>query len=230
MSKIFHNPTVPALYSLSKELTEIENKLVVLEKKINLGNDLLVKVDDSALLSKLEKQKQDFEAEKKVLNSQITKIKYLTDSIKDFTLCSIFIRRFYTLAILKQNFEDVKKSNSLKLINLLKKEEGNLYHEYVDGDCFSKVLLALDFERYKVYFKKFAKNFFENIQFTSDLYINSLLTLKAVFLECTHFIRDDFNLTDSKFFLSKKIPVDIPLPESNYELVGLRCFFFMKSY
>ena len=41
MSKIFHNPTVPTLYSLSKEVTEIENELADLEKKINLGNNLL---------------------------------------------------------------------------------------------------------------------------------------------------------------------------------------------
>ncbi|MEN9916805.1 MAG: hypothetical protein RLY40_737, partial [Pseudomonadota bacterium] len=44
MSKLFHNPTDPDIYSLSKELIEAENELAVLEKKINLGNDLLAKI------------------------------------------------------------------------------------------------------------------------------------------------------------------------------------------
>ena len=228
MSKIFHNPTIPAIYSLSKELIEIANELTLLEKKIQLGNDLLTKVGDKALILKLEKQKKGFESEKKNLNTAIVKINYLNGSIKDFTLFFIFIRRFYTLAILKQNFENADKKNSIKLLNKLKKEEENLYNEYIDGNCFSKVLLALDFERYQFYFKKFAKIFFENIQYTSDPYVNSLLRLKAIFLECSYFTKDNFNLTDFKYFLSENIPFNIPLPEARYELVALRCFFFYE--
>lgn len=228
MNKIFHNPTVSAYYSLSNELTEIENELDVLEKKINLGNNLLIKVEEETLISKLKKQNESYEVEKNNLNSAITKIKYINGSIKDFTLFFIFLRRFYTLAILKQNYENVDKKNSTKLIDKLKIEEENLYKEYVDGSCFSNVLLALDFKRYQPYFKEFAKNFFENINTISDPFINALLILKAVFFECSYFIRDDFNLTDLKFFLSKNIPINIPLPESNYELVALRCFFFYE--
>lgn len=228
MSKIFHNPTIPAIYSLSKELIEITNKLALLEKKMQLGNDLLAKVDDKALILKLEKQKEGFESEKKNLNTAIVKINYLNSSIKDFTLFFIFIRRFYTLAILKQNFENLDKKKSINLLKKLKKEEENLYNEYIDGDCFSKVLLAFNFERYQSYFKKFTKIFFENIQHTSDPYVNSLLRLKAIFLECSYFTRDNFNLTDLKCFLSENIPFNIPLPEVRYELVALRCFFFYE--
>lgn len=227
MSKIFHNPNVPPVYSLTKELIEIENELTVLEKKIQLGNDLLAKVDDKALISKLEKQKEGFESEKNKLNNAISKINKLNSSIEDFILFFIFIRRFYTLAILKQNFENVDKIPSAKLINKLKKEE-DLYNDYIDGGCFSKILLFLDFEPYQSYFKDFAKNFFKNIHYTSDSYINSLLRLKALFFEFTHFNTDKFNLTEIKFFLSKNIPIGIPLPETNYELVALHCFFFYE--
>lgn len=58
--------------------------------------------------------------------------------------------------------------------------------------------------------------------------MNSLLILQAIFYECTYFNTDNFNLSDLKFFLSKKIPVNIHLPSSNYELVALRCFFFYE--
>ncbi len=39
-------------------------KLAVLEKKITLGKGLLAKVNDQALISKLEKKKEGFEKEK----------------------------------------------------------------------------------------------------------------------------------------------------------------------
>ena len=60
MSKLFEKTTYPTSFSLSKELLEAENELTVLEKKINLGNDLLVKVNDPALIEKLKKQKEEF--------------------------------------------------------------------------------------------------------------------------------------------------------------------------
>ncbi len=80
------------------------------------------------------------------LSSVVKKTEYITASIKDFTLFFIFIRRFYTLAIKKENFKSNGKSISLKLIDNLKDEEENLYKEYVVGDCFSKVLSGLGFE------------------------------------------------------------------------------------
>lgn len=228
MNNSFHNQTDPNFYVLSKELIKIKKELSVLEKKINLGNDLLAKIDDQGVISKLEKQKKELENEKNNINSKIKKINCLTGSVKDFILFFVFIRRFYTLAILKHNFENADKKNSLRLIDKLKTEEENLYNAYIDGDCFSKVLLVLDFERYQSYFKEFAKSFFENINYTSDPYINSLLRLQNIFFECAHFDSDNFNLTDVKFFLSKNIPVNIPLPESNYERIALRCFFFYE--
>lgn len=227
MSKLIKKPTFSS-YSLSKELLETENELTVLEKKINLGNDLLVKVNDPVLISKLKKQKEEFEVQKNNLSILIEKLKLITDSIKDFTLFFIFIRRFYTLAIQKENFENTGKNISLKLITNLKSEEENLYNEYIDGNCFSKVHLALSFKPYESHFKEYAKNFFENIQHSSDPYVNSLLILKAIFYECMYFHTDNFNLTDIKFFLSKNIPINIFLPETNHELVALRCFFFYE--
>jgi hypothetical protein len=226
MSKIFDNSTPPAIYSLSQALLETENELTVLEKKINLGNELLVKVNDPVLISKLKKQKEESETKKNNLIILIKKLKLITNSIKDFTLFFIFIRRFYTLAIQKKNFEKADKNISSKLITNLKSEEENLYNEYIEGNCFSKVRLALSFEPYESYFEEYAKNFFENIQHSSDTYVNSLLMLKAVFYECMYFHADNFNLTDIKFFLSKNILIDIPLPKTNYELVALRCFFY----
>lgn len=228
MSKLFEKLTYPTSYSLSKELLEAENELTVLEKKINLGNDLLVKVNDPVLIEKLKKQKEEFEVKKNNLNILIEKLKLISNSIKDFTLFFIFIRRFYTLAIQKENFENSSKNISSKLITNLKSEEEDLYNEYIDGDCFSKVQLALSFESYEPYFKEYAKNFFENIQHSSDPYVNSLLMLKAIFYECTYFHTDNFNLTDLKFFLSKNIPINVYLPSSNYELAALRCFFFYE--
>lgn len=228
MSKLLKKPAYPTSYSLSKELLEAENELTVLEKKINLGNDLLVKVNDPVLIEKLKKQKKEFEVKKNNLNILIEKLKLINNSIKDFTLFFIFIRRFYTLAIQKENFETAGKNISAKLITKLKSEEENLYNEYIDGNCFSKVRLALSFEPYEPYFKEYAKNFFENIQHSSDPYVNSLLMLKAIFYECTYFHTDNFNLTDLKFFLSKNISFNIHLPNSNYELAALRCFFFYE--
>lgn len=176
------------------------------------------------------KEREGFEEQKNYLSILIEKLKYITGSIKDFTLFFIFIRRFYTLAIQKENFEPTGKNISVKLIANLKVEEENLYNEYIDGDCFSKVLRSLSFECYQCYFKEYAKNFFENIQHSDDSYVNSLLILQAIFYECTYFNTDNFNLSDLKFFLSKKIPVNIHLPSSNYELVALRCFFSMSFY
>ncbi|HEY2567243.1 MAG TPA: hypothetical protein VGH95_06040 [Candidatus Aquirickettsiella sp.] len=227
MSKLIKKPTFSS-YSLSKELLETENELIVLEKKINLGKDLLVKVNDPVLISKLKKQKEEFEVQKNNLSILIEKLKLITDSIKDFTLFFIFIRRFYTLAIQKENFENKGKNISSKLITNLKSEEENLYNEYIDGNCFSKVHLALSFKPYESYFKEYAKNLFEDIQHSSDPYVNALLILKAIFYECMYFHTDNFNLTDIKFFLSENIPINIFLPETNYELVALRCFFFYE--
>src|ERR1043165_7110846 len=153
MSKLLKKPAYPTSYSLSKELFEAENELTVLEKKINLGNDLLVKVNDPVLIEKLKKQKEEFEVKKNNLNILIEKLKLINNSIKDFTLFFIFIRRFYTLAIQKENFETAGKNISSKLITKLKAEEEDLYNEYIDGNCFSKVRLALSFEPYKPYFK-----------------------------------------------------------------------------
>lgn len=244
MNKGLNDLSFSINYSLSQELKKLKElkelkeksaKLKSLEEKIVWINQRLANEKDPYLIPKLfekkaifEKEIEILEKEKNNLNSAITKIKYLTGSINDFTLFFIFIRRFYTLTVLKQNFENVNKRHSLKLVNKLKTEEENLYKEYVLGNCFSKVLLALDFERYQSYFKKFVKDFFENIHYTSDPYVNSLLRLKAVFFECTHFTKDDFNLTYLKFFLSKNIPLDVALPNSNYELVALRCFFFYE--
>lgn len=228
MSKIFNNPTPPAIYSLSQELLETEKELAILDKKINLGNGLLAKVNDQALISKLEKEKEGFEAQKISLSILIKKIEYINGSIKDFSLFFIFIRRFYTLAIQKENFEHRGKAISSKLIANLKAEEENLYNEYIDGDCFSKVSVILSFEPYQCYFKEYAKNFFDNIQHSSEPYMDSLLILQAVFYECTYFNINNFNLTDLKFFLSKNIPINIHLPDTNYELAALRCFFFYE--
>lgn len=228
ISKAFDNPPQPIFYSLSKELLDTVTELELLEKKINLGDDLLAKVKDQALISKLEKEKKGFKTQKINLGILIKKLEYINGSIKDFTLFFIFIRRFYTLAIKKENFERRDKNISSKLIVNLKKEEEDLYNEYIDGDCFTKVFLALAFEPYQCYFKNYAKNFFDNIQHSSDSYVNSLLILKAIFYECTHFNTDNFNLTNLKFFLSKNIPSNISLPDLNYELVALRCFFFYE--
>ena len=227
MSKVFTNPTTPIIYSLSQELLDRAAELALLEKKIVLGSGLLAKVNDPALISKLEKEKQGFEEEKINLTILIKKLKYIKGSIEDFTLFFIFIRRFHTLAIKKENFEPNGNISS-KLIGNLKAEEENLYNEFIDGDCFSKVLLALSFETYQCYFKEYAKNFFDNIQRSTDPYVNSLLILMAIFYECTYFNTDNFNLINLKFFLSKNIPINIPLPDSNYELVALRCFFFYE--
>ncbi|WP_342227757.1 hypothetical protein [Rickettsiella endosymbiont of Rhagonycha lignosa] len=225
--KNMSKPIYPTTYSLSKELLETENELTVLEKKINLANDLLVKVNPASI-SKLKKQIEEFEAQKNNLSILIEKLKLISNSIKDFTLFFIFIRRFYTLAIQKENFENAGKNISSKLITNLKAEEEDLCNEFIDGDCFSKVRLALPFESYEPYFKEYAKNFFENIQHSSDPYVNSLLMLKAIFYECTYFQTENFNLTDLKFFLSKNISINIYLPSSNYELAALRCFFFYE--
>ncbi len=220
--------TPPIVYSLSQELHENFSELAVLEKKINLVGDLLAKVNDQVLISKLEKEKEGFEAKKINLSILIKKLEYINGSIKDFTLFFIFLRRFYTLIIQKENFEEKGKNISLKLINNLKTEEKSLYNEFIDGDCFSKVFQALSFESYQSYFEEYARNFFENIQSSSDPYINSLLALKAVFYECTYFNTDNFYLTNLKFFLSQHIPINVSLPTSNHELVALRCFFFYE--
>lgn len=228
VSQILDNMGAPTIYSLSQELLGHVNELSILEKKIDKANDLLAKINNQDLILKFLIGKNRFEEQKTNLTTLIKKLEYITDSIKDFTLFFIFIRRFHTLAIQKQNFEHQGKNISAKLIGNLKSEEESLYNEYVEGDCFSKVLVALSFETYQCYFKEYAKKFFENIQHSSDPYVNSLLILKAIFYECTYFSPDNFNLTDLKFFLSKNIPANVALPESNYELAALRCFFFYE--
>ncbi len=228
VSQILDNMRAPTIYSLSQELLGHVNELSILEKKIDKANDLLAKINNQDLILKFLIGKNRFEEQKTNLTTLIKKLEYITDSVKDFTLFFIFIRRFHTLAIQKENFEHQGKNISAKLIGNLKFEEENLYNEYVEGDCFSKVLVALSFQTYQCCFKQYAKNFFENIQHSSDSYVNSLLILKAIFYECTYFSPDNFNLTDLKFFLSKNIPTNIPLPEFNYELAALRCFFFYE--
>jgi len=228
LNKVFNNSPPACLLYILKALSENKKNLTVLEKKINLGNNLLVKVTDQASILKIDKEKEGFEAQKKKLSILIGKLKYIKSSIEDFHLFFIFIGRFYTLAIKKENFESPGKKNLSKLIAKLKAEEEDLYNEYIDGNCFSKVRLALSLEPYESYFKEYTKNFFENIQYSSDPYVNTLLILKAVFYECNYFYIDTFNLTDIKFFLSRNIPINIPLPEDNNELVVLRCFFFYE--
>ena len=228
LNKVFNNSPPACLLYILKALSENKKNLTVLEKKINLGNNLLVKVTDQASILKIDKEKEGFEAQKKKLSILIGKLNYIKSSIEDFHLFFIFIGRFYTLAIKKENFESPSKKNSSKLIAKLKAEEEDLYNEYIDGNCFSKVRLALSLEPYESYFKEYTKNFFENIQYSSDPYVNTLLILKAVFYECNYFYIDTFNLTDIKFFLSRNIPINIPLPEDNNELVVLRCFFFYE--
>ena len=227
MSKVF-NPTPSTIYSLLQEILDNAVELTVLEKKIALGNSLLAKVDDQVLISKLEKEKEGFEGQKNNLKIISKKLEVITDSIKAFNSIFIFIKKFYTLAIQKENFESNNKGISLKLIAYLKSEEESLYNKYIDGNCFYKVLQDLSLESYQCYFKSYAKNFFDNIQSLSDPYVNSLLILEAIFYECSYFNSDIFNLTDLMFYLSQNIPSDIPLPDSNYELVALRCFFFYE--
>jgi hypothetical protein len=228
MNKGLNDLSFPINYSLSQELHEKKAKLALIEEKIFWVNDRLDKVSDPELILKLMKKKEECEEEKINLTLVKKKLDWIIGSIKDFILFFIFIRRFYTLAIQKQNFESPDKKISLKLIIKLQNEEKNLYNEYIDGNCFSKVLFNLNFQDYQPYFKKFAKKFFENIQHSNDPYINSLLILKAIFYECMYFHTDNFNLTDLKFFLSKNIPINICLPNSNYELAVLRCFFFYE--
>lgn len=220
--------TPSTIYFLSKELHDSAAELLLLEKKIILGNSLLTKVNDQALILKLEKEKKKIEKQKIKLTILIAKLEAITDSIKDFTLFFIFIRRLYTLAVQKLNFEQCVKKISLKLIYNLKNEEKNLYNEYVEGDCFTKVLETLSFESYECYFQEYAKSFFDNIQGSSDPYVNSLLIVRAIFYECSFFRTDNFDLTNIQFFLSNHIPHAIVLPNHNYELVALRCFFFYE--
>jgi hypothetical protein len=228
MSKVFHNPTLPIVYSLSQELLDNLNEWAVLEKKISLSNALLKKINNQEQICKLNKEKEGFEEQKKNLSILIKKLEYINSSVKDFTLAFIFIRRFYMLSIQKENFEQNGKNITSKLLYKLKTEEDDLYSAYIDGDCFSKVLLALAFEPYQCYFKEYANNFFDNIKGSNDPYVNSLLILTAIFYECSSFNKDKFNLTDLKFFLSNNIPANVSLPAANYELVALRFFFFYE--
>ena len=231
MSKLFNNPTGPIVYSLPQELVDHVNELTAIEKKIALSNSILAKLnfeENQEQICKLKNEKKGFEEQKINLSLVIKSLECIMGSIKDFTLFFIFIRRFYTLAIQRDNFENVSKNISAKLIGTLKDEEENLYNQFIDGDCFSKVLLGLSLETYQCYFKEYAKNFFDNIQHSSDPYVNSLLILKAIFFECTYFNTNNFNLTDIKFFLSQNIPINILLPDNNHELVALRCFFFYE--
>ena len=232
MSKIFHNPTVPALYSLSNEVTEIEKKLVDLEGKIVWANDQLAKINNLDLISKFKEKKEDFEEQK--LNLTLTKKKMdsIIASIKDFILFFIFIRRFYALSIEGENFEVRGADLSILLVEKLKKEEQSLFKEYVKGDCFSKIIQLLSFEFYQGYFQDYAKKFFTNIQNSPDSYQSSLLTLKAVFSECSHF-GVHINADNLKLFFSNDIYGDIVLPGENYELIALHCLFYyeiLKEY
>ncbi|MFI0455692.1 MAG: hypothetical protein ACH34P_05450 [Candidatus Rickettsiella isopodorum] len=225
---VLHNLALPISYSLSKELHDNSAELLLLEKKIILGNNLLAKVNDQALILKLKKERRKFQEKKTELTTLIEKLKFIIGSIKDFTLFFIFIGRFYTLTIEKLNFEQRAKKISLKLIYDLKKEEQNLYNEYVEGDCFTKVLEVLSFESYQCYFQEYTKNFFGNIPNYSDRYVNALLIIKAMFSMCASFRVDQFDLTNVKIFLSNHIPHAVALPNHNYELVALRCFFFYE--
>lgn len=232
MSKIFHNPTVPALYFLSNEVTEIEKKLVDLEEKIAWANDQLAKINNLDLILKFKEKKEDFEEQK--LNLTLTKKKMdsIIASIKDFILFFIFIRRFYVLSIEGENFEVQGADLSILLVEKLKKEEQSLFREYVEGDCFSKILQLLSFEFYQGYFQDYAKKFFANIQNSPDTYQSSLLTLKAVFYECSHF-GVHINADNLKLFFSNNIADDIVLPRANYELIALHCLFYyeiLKEY
>ncbi|WP_342220181.1 hypothetical protein [Rickettsiella endosymbiont of Miltochrista miniata] len=230
MAKVFNNSTAPVIYSLSQELLDNITELALFEKKIALSNALLTKLnnqENQEQIYKLKKEKEGFEEQKLELISLIKKLELIQGSTKDFTLFFIFLKRFYTLAIEKGNFEQTDKNISSKLISNLKNEEENLYNEFVEGDCFSKVLFVLPFEMYQCYFKEYAKNFFDNIQHSSDPYANSLLILKAVLYECAYF-NANFNLTTLKLFLSQHIPAHVPLPSANSELVALRCFFYYE--
>lgn len=211
---------------MSEELVQAKNELIILEKKNNLGKDLLAKVNDSDLISKLKKQNEECDCQKNKLINKLQKMEYIADSIDKFLRFSIFIKKFYTLAIEKKNFEDGHAKISLRLLANLQVEEENLYNQYITQDYFSKVLHALNFKKYQSLLEKYAKNFFKNTQYTDDPYINSLLKLKILFFECKHFLTDSFDLSDLSLFLSKKIPANFPVPKFNYERIGLRCFFF----
>ncbi|MFZ0219048.1 MAG: hypothetical protein WAL30_02440 [Candidatus Aquirickettsiella sp.] len=151
MSELIKKPTL--LYSLSQELRTSVEELALLEKKLAVVNRLLPEVNDQVVILKLEKEKEGFEKQKTDLSISIKKLESITGSIKDFTLFYIFIKRFHTLAVQKENFEHASKKISLKLIGNLKAEEETLYHEYIEGDCFSKVLQVFSFESYQCYFQ-----------------------------------------------------------------------------
>src|SRR5215475_13527699 len=103
LNKIFNNSPPAFLLYILKELSENKKKLTALEKK-NLENDLLIVNDQTSILKK-KKEKEEFEAKKKNLSILVEKLNYIKSSIKDFHLFFIFIGRFYTLAIKKENFD-----------------------------------------------------------------------------------------------------------------------------
>jgi hypothetical protein len=124
MSKMFNNS--PIIYSLSQELIDKKNEMAGLEKKISLSNVLLAKINNQEQICKLEKEKKGFDENKINLNIIIKKIEYIIGSTKDFTLFFIFVRRFYTLSIQKENFEQSDRNITSKLIYKLKAEEDDL--------------------------------------------------------------------------------------------------------
>jgi hypothetical protein len=225
MSKVFNNLT-STTYFLLKKICDNTVELTLLEKKIDLGNSLLAKVNDQVLISKLKKEKEGFEEQKNNLLTISKSLEKITDTIKFFNSFYVFIKNFYILAIQKANFESSNKKISIKLIDYLQFEEENLYNKYIDVNYFSEVLLGLSLQSYHCYFKKYTKNFFDNIQSLSDPYVNSLLLLEAILYECSYFNNDIFNLANLKHFLSLKIPEE--LQYANYKLVALRCIFFYE--
>lgn len=231
INKLINKPTLLVLYSLPQELQDKLSELELLEKKINLGSNLIDKVDCQVLIEKLKKEKKGFEKERKKLKTLIEKLKYINGSINDFNFFFIFIKKLHQLAIEKVNFEDNNKNISSKLVYKLQAEEEKLYNEFVVRDCFNKGLEILSFQPYQCYFQKFAENFFDKIQNFSDPYVNLLLMLKEVLYKSSFFCEDkigSFNLTNTKRFLSRNIPHHVALPSKNYELIALRCFFFYE--
>ncbi len=223
----FNEFNVTRLYSLSKELESCLADFTHLEKKIILGKNLLDKTNHRVQILKLKKNIEECENQKTELINTIEKIECVISSVKDFTLFFIFIRRFYTLVFLKENFKDKNKSISFKLIRNLISEEEDLYQSIVDEGCFYKALNILSFEAYQSYFKNYAKKFFDSVQAVCDPCSKILSILIALFRKFGDINTSYFNLTEFKFFLSQEVPT-LSFPKTGYELVALQYFFFYE--
>ncbi len=225
ISTLISEAGAPVLYSLSQDLDSKKKEISVFEKKINLANSLLAKIDNEEQVCKLIKEKEDFEAKKIGQVKLIAEIESIQHSIKNCALFFDFVEKFFKFAIKRENFEDPTKNITFQLIHKLKAEENNLYEAFVESDYFAKVLETLSFTPYQCQLESYTNNFLSSITDLNDPYNTSLFLLTAIFYKFYYFKADNFNLTVIKLFLEKNIP-NCPLPSSAHELVGLRCFFF----